>query len=277
MDRESLKREQSTSSDGKPFGKTETGTSIRQSGGSNPAILQRTPTNVTVSGSSIVGLLASKKLAKRLTSRFFSGQSSSSRLSVPLKVEPTYRMEPRTRVQVEKISPIVDKILQEKLEGHCYDSKICNTMCQSLSDEIKEKVKRLKFDRYKLVTHVLMGELRNQGMQVSSRCVWDDTCDDFATCNYQGKDLFCTVTVYGVYHEWMLYMGRKSRKVSRKIFWFLQRLFNWKMMIFCTVLKRMLFYSFYTFLFKCTRINRTHARKWQNFDHKYPEVSVVQV
>ncbi|KAK3089776.1 hypothetical protein FSP39_006420 [Pinctada imbricata] len=167
----------------------------------SPPVLQRTPTNV--SSSSLVGLMASKRLARRLTSKLFSGRSSmmsSSRLSVPVQREPTYRMEPHSRVQIDKVKSIIESVLADNLTGSSYGVH-SKTLCILLGEEIKEKVKKLQYDRYKVVTHVLIGELNNQGLEVASRCVWDTALDDYASCNFRNKNLFCTASVYMVYHE----------------------------------------------------------------------------
>lgn len=62
-------------------------------------------------GPSLIGLLASKRLAKQLTSRFRShGGLWGSRLSgqgVPIQKEPTYRMEPGTKFNPDKVTRAV--------------------------------------------------------------------------------------------------------------------------------------------------------------------------
>jgi len=157
-------------------------------------------------GASFVGLFASKRLAKRLTSRFLHSRTrstlSQSRLSgLTIHKEPTYRMEPKTKFDPDVVEEITEKILKLRLEGFKYSPILCSTMSRMLSDEIKDKVKALNFDRYKIVVLVFIGEKNNQGLVISSRCAWDDKFDNSATTTYQSDSMHCTATVFGIYNE----------------------------------------------------------------------------
>ncbi|XP_060065151.1 dynein light chain Tctex-type 5-like [Ylistrum balloti] len=166
-----------------------------------------TPVFSERSGPSFVGLLASKRLAKRLTSRILAGRTRSllnSRMSaLSIQKEPTYRMEPKESlkfnfVQVEKIA---NKVLEDRLCEMKYNPRLCSNMSRLITEEIKDRVKMLKFDRYKIIVIVFIGENKDQGIQIASRCAWDEKVDTFATCNYQNSAIYATATVYGVYNE----------------------------------------------------------------------------
>ena len=45
-------------------------------------------------------------------------------------------------------------------------------VAKELSDVVKEKVKGLGFDRYKLVVQVTVGQKVGQAMRIASRCLW---------------------------------------------------------------------------------------------------------
>lgn len=74
-------------------------------------------------------------------------------------------------------------------------------MTKVLSEELKDRVKQMGLDRYKLVTNVIMGQRREQGVMITSRCAWDVRLDSYATYTFQNKSLFCTASVYGIYRE----------------------------------------------------------------------------
>jgi hypothetical protein len=57
------------------------------------------------------------------------------------------------------------------------------------------------FPRYKLLCVVSVGQKLQQDLRLTSRCVWDPSCDRHVTVTWESNDSFCTVTLYGVYHE----------------------------------------------------------------------------
>lgn len=73
-------------------------------------------------------------------------------------------------------------------------------LCRSLADTVKEKVKTLGYDRYKLVVQVVIGELRGQGVKMTSKCFWDADTDSYAEEVFINDSLFCVVTVFGGYY-----------------------------------------------------------------------------
>ncbi|KAK3599871.1 hypothetical protein CHS0354_022442 [Potamilus streckersoni] len=155
-------------------------------------------------GPSLIGLLASKRFAKKLTSRFLSGRTGSmndsSRIS-SIQKEPSYRLEPQQKFNMEKAQVVVKEVLEGRLEGFRYHSKFCANMSKTLSDEIKDRIKKLHFDRYKIVVMTHIGENKGESLLITSRCVWDANLDGYATYTYSTSTFFCTATVYCLYNE----------------------------------------------------------------------------
>ncbi|KAK3091107.1 hypothetical protein FSP39_017175 [Pinctada imbricata] len=160
----------------------------------------------STSGPSIVGLMASKRFAKRLSSKVQLNreETQGSSLQLPTNLtlkEPTYRMEPGVKFKSSTVENLIKETVDYRLDGMRYNKKITPNLCKIMTDDIKEKVKKLNYDRYKIVCLIQMGENKNQGMVASSRCQWDPKTDTYATYAYQNKHLFCTATVYGIYNE----------------------------------------------------------------------------
>ncbi|XP_070196136.1 dynein light chain Tctex-type protein 2B-like isoform X2 [Littorina saxatilis] len=153
-------------------------------------------------GPSLIGLLASKRLAKKFASRFHSRRFG--RLSgqgIPIQKEPSYRMQPHNKFQAEKVEVVIRTQLEDKLGKFRYSPKICANMTKILADDIKAKVKALNFDRYKLVCHVVIGQKKDQAVMTCSRCAWDDKLDNYASYTFQNAHIFCTASVFGIYTE----------------------------------------------------------------------------
>ncbi|GFO42628.1 TCTEX1 domain-containing protein 1-like [Plakobranchus ocellatus] len=166
-----------------------------------------TPATPSSKGPSLVGLFASKRLAKQLSSKWVRRRNGSlmggSRISQASMVqkEPTYRMEPKRKFESTQVRQCIQTILDSRLERFPYNPKFCANMSRILSDEIKRRVKAMNFDRYKIICSVTIGEQKGQGVHVTSRCAWDEKLDTFATYTFQNEKIFCTATVFGVYNE----------------------------------------------------------------------------
>ena len=64
-------------------------------------------------------------------------------------------------------------------------------LVKQLADDIREKVKSMGYDRYKLVVQVELGEKKGQAINMVSRCLWDTNTDGFASESYESETLFC--------------------------------------------------------------------------------------
>jgi len=48
---------------------------------------------------------------------------------------------------------------------------------------------------------VNIGQMFRQTVRAASRCLWQTATDSFAEVVYEGKSLWCTAVVYGIYQE----------------------------------------------------------------------------
>lgn len=171
----------------------------------------------SVDGPSFLGLLASKRFAKKITNRFFEkkrglmGLASASVSGLPLiRKEPTYRMEPTRKFCSSMVNEIIKRILTERLSTFKYTPRTGGRQCMHLSEEIRNLVRALNFDRYKIVCFVVMGENKEQDASIGSRCAWDDKVDCYASYTYETPTWYCTATVYGIYTEWLFFYFWKT-------------------------------------------------------------------
>jgi len=75
----------------------------------------------------------------------------------------------------------------------------CNESAKKLSDEIRIKLKELNYDRYKFIVQVIVGERREQGVRMGTRCFWDSGTDNHASETFMNDNIFCVATAYAVY------------------------------------------------------------------------------
>ncbi|PIK40918.1 putative tctex1 domain-containing protein 1-B-like [Apostichopus japonicus] len=118
-------------------------------------------------------------------------------------IEPTYQLEPVDKFSLyhHRILSIMNEQLCLFLDGERYNGRKCARQAQFLSVRIKDEVKALGLDRYKVITVVTIGENIGQSLQVSSRAVWDTLTDSFVSTNFQNSTLFCIAKVFAVYCE----------------------------------------------------------------------------
>lgn len=96
----------------------------------------------------------------------------------------------------------MNEVLEEALEGiDHYDPVKCRALTSILSEDIKQRVKWLNFERFKLVCLVHIGSINGQAMQIVSRCLWNDSVDSFASTCFKKKDMFVVALMFAVYKE----------------------------------------------------------------------------
>ena len=77
---------------------------------------------------------------------------------------------------------------------------------ESLSKDICAKIKasirtNLSAKRYKLIVQVTLGQRKDQGVRITSRCLWDTQTDNYATCSYKNDYIWASAMVFGLYAE----------------------------------------------------------------------------
>ena len=83
------------------------------------------------------------------------------------------RLTYREKVPVSTMKEIIQASLQERLTNCQYEGEKCNDACKQISVAIRTKLKNLGFQRYKYVVQVVIGERREQGVRMGTRCFWD--------------------------------------------------------------------------------------------------------
>lgn len=114
----------------------------------------------------------------------------------------TYKMSPDQKFLSGKAKAYMEDLLENKLKDLEYDDEKAKSLCLSLSEEIKGKVKEnWLVSRYKLVCVVNIGKPFNQGLQITSRCLWNSAFDTFVTASFSTEKVFGMATVYAIFLE----------------------------------------------------------------------------
>lgn len=118
------------------------------------------------------------------------------------KYENTYRLEPSMKFEASKVKAVIDDVFESHLKKEeAYDHTANKQHVKTLAEIIKLRVKELNYARYKIVCSVTIGELKEQGLRIGSRCCWDAKWDTYAESSFKNKSLFAVATVWGIYYE----------------------------------------------------------------------------
>lgn len=115
----------------------------------------------------------------------------------------TYKLKPDEdkRFRCKDVKGIIDSVLEGQLTGVTYNAETCKKLTTSIADEIKDKIKLLRLNRFKIVCVVHIGQQRGQSLSITSRCLWDTSHDRMATSSFSGDTFFACASVFGIYQE----------------------------------------------------------------------------
>lgn len=135
----------------------------------------------------------------------------SSRTSVPragfdrrlIRYENTYQMEPDDdhKVDLARLRRVATSVIETAISGYKYDSKQGKQFSLGLAERVRNQIKQLPFQRYKMIVQVTIGEKKGQDLRVASRCMWDVKWDRHLTISKETQDAYVTVTIFLVYTE----------------------------------------------------------------------------
>ena len=100
-----------------------------------------------------------------------------------------------------EVREVVDKIIHEKLSPiNEFSIDGSKEWSQHIGNDIKEKLKEMGTDpNYKYWVSVVIGQLKGQGVEVSSHCAWDANTDHTISSCYANDALYWFVLVFTVY------------------------------------------------------------------------------
>ncbi|KAJ3018037.1 UNVERIFIED_CONTAM: Tctex1 domain-containing protein 3 [Siphonaria sp. JEL0065] len=112
-------------------------------------------------------------------------QADSTPLTNAQVYENTYKMKPDRKFQSEPVRRIAEEILQATLKKAKYDPDKVATLSAKIGNDILTAVKKLEYDRYKIVVDVTIGEFKGQGIRVASRSLWDTSTDTYTSASFR--------------------------------------------------------------------------------------------
>lgn len=84
-----------------------------------------------------------------------------------------------------EVKTLIEDVLSEMLDEETYEHEKCQGIVVEITDVIKDKVKALNIPRYKIIVQATIGEMKNQGIRITSRCLWDVDTDNYSSATYK--------------------------------------------------------------------------------------------
>uniref|UniRef100_A0A8D1XBA3 choline-phosphate cytidylyltransferase n=1 Tax=Sus scrofa TaxID=9823 RepID=A0A8D1XBA3_PIG len=134
--------------------------------------------------------------------------------------ENTYILRPifQQRFRPSVVKDCIHAVLKEELANAEYSPEEMPQLTKRLSENIKDKLKGMGFDRYKMVVQVVIGEQRGEGVFMAARCFWDadtdncthdvfmnlkeDGCTEFSQSQHKEEEERGTWTQWGSRGRW---------------------------------------------------------------------------
>ncbi|XP_060275166.1 dynein light chain Tctex-type protein 2B isoform X1 [Ovis aries] len=113
--------------------------------------------------------------------------------------ENTYILRPifQQRFRPSVVKDCIHAVLKEELANAEYSPEEMPQLTKHLSENIKDKLKEMGFDRYKMVVQVVIGEQRGEGVFMAARCFWDADTDN---CTH---DVFMNVSLLETFFAYL--------------------------------------------------------------------------
>lgn len=120
-----------------------------------------------------------------------------------MRSENTYQLHPEDDKKFKSyvVEGEMRRILSETLDRVDYKDSMGSALTTDLANDIKKAIQGLGWPRYKYVVQVVLGQNKNQSVQVGSRCLLDQAADSFACTSYKTKTIFAVAACFGVYFD----------------------------------------------------------------------------
>lgn len=101
------------------------------------------------------------------------------------------------KIKISKIKDIIRNHFQS-LNYNKNDEFDLNDL-KEFTDVIKNKLKDMKLNRYKIIVQSFLGDQKNQGINLVNKCLFDPKNDYCITEQYFNNNIFCFIVVYLIY------------------------------------------------------------------------------
>ncbi|XP_064552186.1 dynein light chain Tctex-type 4 isoform X2 [Drosophila montana] len=115
---------------------------------------------------------------------------------------PSYRLEPKNPLNKERLELTMRAIMNKNYnDDYLFHPRQSYHLAAQVSEEIKNSIKLLNFDRYRYVVLVTVGELLMQGLCSMVNFLWDADKDGFVTYTIETPKFVAVCTIFYLYYD----------------------------------------------------------------------------
>ena len=150
-------------------------------------------------GVSIFGVVAAARAWKRF--------SMNRREKIPekpkIRLENTFRLgpEPENTFKPNLVQNAIKDVMTMYLKNFVYSADGSKSLGMTIASDIKSRVKKMGFSRYKIVCSIVLLQNKGQGAEIASRCVWNEATDSHASYTFTSPAVVAICNVHGVYFD----------------------------------------------------------------------------
>ncbi|XP_012271481.1 tctex1 domain-containing protein 1-A [Orussus abietinus] len=119
---------------------------------------------------------------------------------VPL-YQNTYRLEGHHRFNGEVVDGILKETMDTALINTRYHPAKCLKYCREISSEVRERVYKKNYDRYKFVVTISIIEKTGQSLNIGLGRLWDTQRDTYSSYVFENNFIYAVGVVVGIYYE----------------------------------------------------------------------------
>ncbi|XP_015913013.1 dynein light chain Tctex-type protein 2B-like [Parasteatoda tepidariorum] len=113
----------------------------------------------------------------------------------------TYQLKPDVTINRQQINVKAKSILKKFLANKTYSEIDMKDYSQRISVALREELKNMGLNRYRIVCQVTIGEKLNQDVVMTFLCLWKHDFDHYVVANYDNETFFATAVIFIVYKQ----------------------------------------------------------------------------
>ncbi|XP_022233116.2 dynein light chain Tctex-type protein 2B [Drosophila obscura] len=119
-----------------------------------------------------------------------------------MRFMPTYRLEPKNPLNKEQVEIIMKTVMDKHYnDAYLFHPKHSLHMAAQISEEIKNRIKLMNYDRYRYIVLVTVGECLMQGLYSMVNFLWDAEKDGFVTYKVEQPSYYAICTTFYIYYD----------------------------------------------------------------------------
>ncbi|BFG05169.1 tctex1 domain-containing protein 2 [Drosophila madeirensis] len=119
-----------------------------------------------------------------------------------MRYMPTYRLEPKNPLNKEQVEIIMKAVMNKHYnDEYTFHPKHSLHMAAQISEEIKNRIKLMNYDRYRYIVLVTVGESLMQGLYSMVNFLWDAEKDGFVTYKVEQPTYYAICTTFYIYYD----------------------------------------------------------------------------